>query len=200
MSLLTEEIEGIVARAGTHPVWGHEHCLRVHALACRIAEMEGFDYDEEILKLSALLHDIGLYRAYARGEGKDHNRRSAIAARRLLRDRDFPDKRARTVLEAIERHPPGVNAGRSVEGALLKDAVALDYLGAIGLSRVFAMVGLEEDVPDLPSALRHAESLRRQLPGVLLLDGSREISEVRCLQMDSFFEDLEGSEINTKSL
>ena len=193
MGSLTEEIEGIVARAGTHPVWGYAHCLRVHALACRIAEAEDFDYDEEILHLSALLHDVGLYRAYARGEGRDHNRRSAAAARRILRDRDFPDKRAKTVIEAIERHPPGVKPGRSVEGALLKDAVVLDYLGAIGLSRVFAMVGVEEEVPDLPSALRHAESLRRQLPGVLLLESSREISEVRCLQMDNFFEDIKGS-------
>ena len=200
MGSRTDEIDGIVARAGTHPVWGYAHCLRVHALACRIAEAEDFDYDEEVLHLSALLHDIGLYRAYARGEGKDHNRRSAIAARRLLRDRDFPEKRATTVLEAIERHPPGVAPGRSVEGALLKDAVALDYLGAIGLSRVFAMVGLEEDVPDLPSALRHAASLRRQLPGVLLLESSREISEVRCLQMDHFFEDVENSTANKKLL
>ncbi len=200
MGSQTGKIEGIVARAGTHPVWGYAHCLRVYSLACRIADTEGFDYDEEVLHFSALLHDIGLYRAYARREGKDHARRSAVAAGRLLRDRDFPENRTRTVLEAIERHPPGRAPGRSVEGALLKDAVVLDYLGAIGISRVFAMVGLEDDVPDLSSALRHAESLRARLPGLLLLESSREISEVRCLQMDNFFEDLGGSVANVKLL
>ena len=65
MRVVVEEIERLVSRAGTHPIWGYAHCLRVHALAEELAREERLDYDMEILRLSALLHDIGLYRAYS---------------------------------------------------------------------------------------------------------------------------------------
>src|ERR671916_1725382 len=87
---IVEEIETLVARAGTHPIWGYSHCLRVFVLAEELAEAERLDYDAEILRLAALLHDIGLYKAYTLREGTDHARRSVAVAARLLRDGDFP--------------------------------------------------------------------------------------------------------------
>src|SRR3712207_4949986 len=175
MRVIVEEIEELVSRAGAHPVWGYAHCLRVHALAEELAREERLDYDAEILRLSALLHDIGLYRAYSMREGVDHARRSITVAARLLRDGDFPPQATRVVLDAIEHHPPGAAPGRSVEAFLLKDAVALDYLGAVGISRVLAMVGLEEDVPDLTAAVRHALNLRRTIPDLLRFDAARRL-------------------------
>ncbi|MBX6764531.1 MAG: HD domain-containing protein, partial [Rubrobacteraceae bacterium] len=59
---LAAEIEALVARAGTHPVWGYAHCLRVYETARSLAREEELDHDEEALFLAALLHDIGLYR------------------------------------------------------------------------------------------------------------------------------------------
>ena len=166
----------MVARAGTHPVWGYVHCLRVYAMAEELAARERLSHDPEVLRLSALLHDIGLYKAYKLREAGDHAQRSAVVAGRVLRDADFPPKATRAVEEAVRCHPPGVPPGGTVEATLLKDAVALDYLGTVGISRVFAMVGIEEDVPDLPVAVRHARSLHRNIPGLLLLDSSREDS------------------------
>lgn len=200
MKVIVEEIDTLVSRAGKHPIWGYTHCLRVFALAEELARAERLEYDAEILRLSALLHDIGLYRAYSLREGADHARRSVTVAARMLRDGDFPPQAARVVLDAIEHHPPGVPSGRSVEGALLKDAVALDYLGAVGLSRVFAMVGIEEEVPDLPAATRHAMSLRHSLPELLHFDASREAARSRVLEMDAFFKSLEGATNNLKLL
>ncbi len=189
-----------MARAGTDPVWGYAHCLRVFALAEDLARAERLAYDAEILRLSALLHDIGLYRAYSLSKGADHARRSVAVATRLLRDGDFSSQAARVVLDAIEHHPPGAAPGRSVETALLKDAVALDYLGAVGISRVLAMVGLEEDVPDLATAIRHALSLRRSLPDLLHFDASHRLARERVLEMDAFFESLENATANLKLL
>ena len=200
MRVIVEEVETLVSRAGTHPIWGYTHCLRVHALAEKLAREERLDYDAEILRLSALLHDIGLYRAYSLREGADHARRSVAVAARLLRDGDSPPQATRIVLDAIEHHPPGASLGRSTEAALLKDAVALDYLGAVGLSRVFAMVGLEEDVPTLAAATRHALSLRRSLPDLLYFDASRRLAHERVLEMDNFFENLENATANSKLL
>lgn len=195
-----EEIDALVARVGTHPVWGHAHCLRVHAMAERLASEESVSYDAEILRVSALLHDIGLYKAYALRDAPDHARRSAAVAGRILKDGDFPPQATKVALEAIEHHPPGTPQGSTAEAALLKDAVALDYLGAIGLSRVLAMVGIEDDVQDMRAAIWHAESLRRQLPDLLILQTSRVIAQDRTAEMDDFLNDLRNATEKLKLL
>ena len=198
MKGILKEVEKLVSRLGTHPVWGYAHCLRVSDLAETLAREEGLEYDAEALRLASLLHDIGLYKAYSLREGTDHVRRSLAVAAGMLRDGDYPPEASRVVLDAIEHHPPGASPGSHTESDLLKDAVALDYLGSIGLSRVFAMVGLEDDVPDLPAALRHAQSLRRGLPDLLRLGASRELARERVTQMDDFFANLERDTRNLK--
>jgi uncharacterized protein len=200
MKLMVEEVEAIVARVGFHPVWGYTHCLRVHALAEQLARSERLPYDREILRIAALLHDVGLYKAYAFREAPDHARRSADVAERVLRDGDFPPQATRVVIEAILSHPPGAPQGTSTESALLKDAVALDYLGAIGLSRILAMVGVEEDVPDIPAALWQAENLRQRIPDLLVFESSKGLARKRLLEMDDFLQDLRNATNNLKLL
>ncbi len=200
MKSLADEISALVARVGTHPVWGYQHCLRVHTLAETLAASERLSYDAEILRIASLLHDVGLYKAYAFREAPDHARRSADVAERLLKDGDFPPQATRAVLDAIVHHPPGAPSAGSIEGALLKDAVALDYLGAIGLSRILAMVGTEEEIPDIPAALWHAESLRRRVPGLLVFESSKGIARERIIEMDDFLRNLRDATENLKLL
>lgn len=193
MTELMQEVETLVERVGTHPIWGYSHCLRVYDLAEKLATSEGVEHDAEILRLSALLHDVGLYKAYNMREGVDHARRSMGVAERTLRYAEYPPQATRVVLEAIEHHPPGAPRGISIESALLKDAVALDYLGAIGLARVFAMVGLEDDVPDLPAAVDHAERLHESLPPALILQASHDLSNERTAEFEAAIKDLAAS-------
>jgi uncharacterized protein len=200
MRPLTDEVEALVARVGIHPVWGYAHCRRVHALAEELARSERIPHDAEILRIAALLHDVGLYKAYAFREAPDHARRSAEVAERVLKDEDFPPQATRAVVEAILSHPPGAPSGSSAESALLKDAVALDYLGAIGLSRILAMVGTEHDVPDIPAALWQAESLRRQVPGLLIFEASRGVARERIIEMDVFLQYLRNATNNLRLL
>jgi uncharacterized protein len=200
MLAIVEEAEALVSRTGTHPVWGYAHCRRVLVLSEELARSERLDYDAEILRLAVFLHDVGLYKPYTLREGTDHVRRSMAVAAQFLRDGDFPPQATRVVLDAIERHPPGAPPGHSAEAVLLKDAVALDYLGAVGLSRVLAMVGLEEDVPDLAAAVRHALNLRRSIPDLLHLDAARRLAHERVLEMDAFFANLESATANLKIL
>jgi uncharacterized protein len=200
MRPLADEVEALVARVGIHPVWGYAHCRRVHALAEELARSERIPHDAEILRIAALLHDVGLYKAYAFREAPDHARRSAEVAERVLKDEDFPPQATRAVVEAILSHPPGAPSGSSAESALLKDAVALDYLGAIGLSRVLAMVGTEHDVPDIPAALWQAESLRRQVPGLLIFEASRGVARERIIEMDVFLQYLRNATNNLRLL
>src|SRR4051812_5720569 len=113
-------IEGLVARGGAGPVYGDSHCLRGYSLGGGIAASENVTYDREILRVAALLHDVGLYKAYAMREPADHAKRSALVARRILQDWDFPPQASQAVIEAIERHPPGVPGSTASETILLK--------------------------------------------------------------------------------
>jgi uncharacterized protein len=200
MKSVVEEVDALVARVGKHPVWGYGHCARVHALAEELARAEGISYDAEILRVAALLHDVGLYKAYAMREPAEHAKRSALVAQRILNDADFPPQATRTAIEAIEAHPPGAPPGPGAEATLLKDAVALDYLGVVGLSRVLAMVGTEDDVADLRAAVWHAESLRRQIPDLLILETSKDIAYHRGHETDRFMQDLRDATAGLKLL
>ncbi|CAN5610558.1 HD domain-containing protein [soil metagenome] len=200
MKTLVKEIEGRVARAGTDPIWGYNHCRRVYTLARELARLERLSCDPELLYIAALLHDVGLYKAYSHRKEPDHARRSAAVAEQLLRDGNLPPQDIQVVLDAIENHPPGAFTGVSVEAALLKDAVVLDYLGAIGVSRVLAMVGTEEDVPDLAAAIQHSENLHESMPGYLLLESSKHIARDRTREKDHFLDDLRSATIDLKLL
>lgn len=195
-----EEIEARVARVGTDPIWGYEHCLRVYALARHLGRAEQRLFDAELLYIAALLHDIGLYKAYARRKEQDHARRSAAVAEQLLRDADFPAQDTQTILDAIEHHPPGAATGVTVEAALLKDAVALDYLGAVGVSRTLAMVGLEDGVPDIPCAIGNIRDLHRSIPGFLLLESSKDLARERIEETEHFMDKLGEATSNFKLL
>ena len=197
---LIEEIEARVERAGTDPIWGYEHCLRVYALARDLGFEEDLFFDAELLYIAALLHDIGLYKAYARRKEVDHARRSCAVAEQLLRDADFPTRDTETVLDAIEHHPPGAPSGSSAEAALLKDAVALDYLGTIGVSRALAMVSVEEEIPNLHSAISNIQNLHRSIPGHLILDSSKDLARERIAETKHFVDKLGHSTANLKLL
>ena len=62
------------------------------------------------------------------------------------------------------------------------------------------MVGLEEDVPNLAAAIRHALSLRHTLPDLLYFDAARRLAHERVLEMDAFFRSLENATANMKLL
>lgn len=200
MRSLIEEIEARVERVGTDPIWGYEHCLRVYALARDLGQAENLAFDVELLYIAALLHDIGMYKAYARRKEQDHARRSSAVAEQLLRDANFPARDTETVLDAIKHHPPGAPVGVTAEAALLKDAVALDYLGAIGVSRTFAMVGSGDDIPDLASAVRNIRDLHRSMPGYLLLESAKSVARERILEMEHFLTELGDATASLKLL
>ncbi len=102
MRPLLDEVEALVARVGEHPIWGYAHCRRVHELAKELAKAERLSYDPEILHAAALLHDIGLYKAYSLRDAPDHASRSAAVAERTLKDGDFPPQATRAVLDELE--------------------------------------------------------------------------------------------------
>lgn len=155
--------------------WGIEHTRRLLQLIALIDE--GRDYDHEAVWLAAHLHDWGGYQAWAT-PGVDHALRSAEVAAEFLTARDYPEDRLVLVLEAIRTHHVG-GPGRSLEAMLLSDADALDFLGVVGLLRMFSMAPR-----NLRAACEKARQRRERLPGSLSLASSRELAGPRLTEMD----------------
>jgi len=145
---LAERVYAVVAGEST----GHDiyHCLRVKALALRIAEAEKLDRD--VLVATAYLHDIGRGREFG-GHG-DHVAHGVSQAAAILPQVGFPRAKVGAVAQCIEYHeqyawakskvelPPEL-APAAVRGEILgfQDADRLDAIGAVGLARMFTFGG-----------------------------------------------------------
>jgi uncharacterized protein len=141
--LLAEQVHAAVAQEST----GHDiyHCLRVKALALRIAEDEGLD--RMTLVATAYLHDIGRGREF---EGKgDHVAYGMAQAESVLAAVGFPKAKIDAVVRCIEYHEEYAwSTGKkqlpqAVRGEILgfQDADRLDAIGAVGLARMFTFGG-----------------------------------------------------------
>ena len=111
-----------------------DHVLRVYKLCMKIGEKEGADL--EVLKIAALLHDIGVWK-----DRKNHEKIGAEMAKEILKDYDKEKKE--NVIHCIEVHrfSKGLEP-KTIEAKILQDADRLDVLGAIGIARVFAYSGV----------------------------------------------------------
>jgi uncharacterized protein len=140
---LAERVYAVVADEST----GHDiyHCLRVKALALRIAD--GEDLDREILVATSYLHDLGRGREFE-GYG-DHVAYGQAQAVAILPEVGFPGSKVKAVRQCIEYHEEYAWAREkrtlpaAVKGEILgfQDADRLDAIGAVGLARMFTFGG-----------------------------------------------------------
>jgi uncharacterized protein len=117
-----------------------DHTERVSKLCLRIARKEKADC--EVLKLAALLHDIGREEE-DRSNGKVcHGEKGAELATGILKKHGIEKKVIERVVHCIETHrfrqnrPP-----QSLEAKILFDADKLDSIGAVGIGRAFLFAG-----------------------------------------------------------
>jgi uncharacterized protein len=122
---------------GSHD-WSHTE--RVYRLCVRIGEKEGADL--EILRIAALLHDIGREEQDSSHGKICHAAVGAKLARSILADvRLEPDKLER-VIHCIRTHRfRGRHHPETIEAKVLFDADKLDSLGAVGIGRAFLFAG-----------------------------------------------------------
>lgn len=115
-----------------------EHALRVREWGKLLAEEEGAD--ATVIELAALLHDIGRSSAVE----KTHAESSAGLAVNILHKTGYSEDIVLRVREAIMAH--SLEAGHepiTLEAKILYDADKLDFVGAIGLARLFTFGGVE---------------------------------------------------------
>jgi len=116
-----------------------EHALRVREWGKLLAEDEGVA-DSNIIELAALLHDIGRSGAVE----KTHAESSAGLAVNILRKAGYSEDIVLRVRDAILAHSRETgHEPNTLEEKILYDADKLDFVGAIGLGRLFAFGGIE---------------------------------------------------------
>jgi uncharacterized protein len=119
---------------------GWDHIRRVYALCLKLGRKEKADLN--ILKLSALLHDIGRKEELESKGKMCHARVGSQKARRILADFGIPRAVQKEILHCIRSHRfRGRQAPQSLEAKILFDADKLDSIGAVGIGRAFLFAG-----------------------------------------------------------
>lgn len=125
--------------------------------------------DDDVLYAAAFLHDIA---AFAPWENTrlDHSDVGAQVVDTILKGSGFPMAKIDGVRGAIRTHmyyrdPVGP------EALYLHDADALDWLGAVGVARIMALVDPHGGNPDAPKASAMLEDNLRKVPARVLSPG-----------------------------
>jgi len=117
-----------------------DHTERVYRLCLRIGRREKADLG--VLRLAALLHDIGRGEE-DRSHGKVcHGRSGAALAKGILERHGCEAAVVRSVVHCIRTHRFRKRAApRTLEARILFDADKLDSIGAVGVGRAFLFAG-----------------------------------------------------------
>ncbi len=115
------------------------HVQRVLNLSQKLSKKIGADL--EIVKLSALLHDIGRNKE-DKGEIKDHANWGARKSKEILKKIGINKEDITRVEHCIESHRyQNSIEPNTIEAKIISDADNLDALGAVGIARVFSYGG-----------------------------------------------------------
>jgi len=137
-----KKIEKIIKKELSSSAHDLEHTFRVFKLACTLAENEK-DVDIEIVKLSALLHDIARVKEDSDKSGSiDHAILGAEMAEQILKNLGYPGRTVQSVKCCIQTHRyRGNNIPKTKEAKILFDADKLDAIGALGVARAYMIAG-----------------------------------------------------------
>lgn len=114
-----------------------EHVMRVYNMAIKLAKDE--DVDLEVVKISALLHDIGYYNKLT---NEDHAIKSAQLAELFLKKLGYKKDKIEHIKECIIAHRYRTKIKpKSLEAKIIFDADKLEIIGAIGIARAFVWIG-----------------------------------------------------------
>ena len=117
----------------------------------------------------------------------------------ILKGTGFPMAKIDAVRGAIrthmyERDPVGP------EALYLHDADALDWLGAIGIARVIALVDPNGGTPDGPAAVRMLEDYLANVPARVISPAGRARVPQRKAELEHFLASLRGESQDLKNL
>jgi len=149
-----------------NPAWGYSHCQRDYQLARELAAADRVALDDDVLYAAAYLHDMAAFEPWQKS-GVDHADQAAELVETILKNTGFPMKKLNAVKGAIRTHMyDRTPVGR--EALYLHDADALDWLGAVGVARIFGLVDPKGGNPTGPEAVATLESNLAKVPSRVL--------------------------------
>jgi len=117
-----------------------QHTERVYNLCMHIGVKENADLG--ILKLAALLHDVGRECQDKTNGEVCHAEKGAYLASEVMERHDVDKEKVKEVIHCIECHRfRGDRIPQSKEAKVLYDADKLDSIGAVGIGRAFLFAG-----------------------------------------------------------
>ena len=183
-----QQVVEFAAKHFRHPAWGYSHCVRDYELARELAAADKVTLDDDVLFAASYLHDIAAFAPWEKPD-LDHQDVGAEAVGKILSDMGFPPAKVEAVRGAIRTHmydrtPVGP------EALYLHDADALDWLGAIGVARVIALVDPNGGKPDGPEAVKMLEDNLAQVPSRVLSPAGRARVPQRQAELRQFLDNL----------
>lgn len=173
-----------------HPSWGLAHAERDYRNAVMLAEREKMIVDKDVLFAAAYLHDLGGIGSFQK-EHVDHAVRSVELAEPLLRGWGFPMSKWASVKETILGHVYYGAAPTLPEAIVFHDADCLDFLGDIGIARLYAASSeLSKGEANLADSTKAIVSLQKQIPEKLITNAAKADSLVRVAETNEFLNKL----------
>jgi len=171
-----------------NPAWGYSHCLRDYALARELAAADHVALDDDVLYAASYLHDMAAFPPWEDVK-VDHSDVGARVVDTVLKGTGFPMGKIEAVRGAIRTHmyyrdPVGP------EALYLHDADALDWLGAIGVARIMALVDPHGGNPDAPKAVAMLTDNLTKVPARVLSPAGRARVPERKAELEKFLSDL----------
>ncbi|MBW6461681.1 MAG: HD domain-containing protein [DPANN group archaeon] len=160
---------------------GIEHFERVYANAKKIAKITSTDYDDQILHAACFLHDID--------QDEPHAEKSAKVAEIFLKKINFPKEKIAFITKTIITHLPN-GQPTTTEGVLLHDADLLDFLGAVGITRLSIASWDWFGAIDMKDVIKTLKKYR-EFYSSLVLDESKKLAKNKTIVMDMFIKQLE---------
>ncbi|GJM11806.1 MAG: phosphohydrolase [Pseudohongiella sp.] len=184
-----QTVYDFVSENQQHTAWGLEHSERDYLLALELARQEGLKIDLDILFAAAFLHDMGTFEPYSE-RGSDHSQVAADSMAEILEATSFPMEKLPLVQGAALAHMYYSTVPDEPHAQLLHDADTLNFLGAVGITRILSLTTREGMAQDLPTAIATLDNMSQQLPSTLVLETSKQIGEQRSSEMRAFLSSL----------
>jgi uncharacterized protein len=181
-----------------HPAWGLSHSMRDYELAKQLAAADKVAVDDDVLYAAAYLHDVAAFAPFRKPD-VDHQDEAARQVESLLADTGFPMAKIEAVRGAIRTHMYGRDPV-GPEAIYLHDADALDWLGAIGVARVFGLVDPKGGSPDGPSAVKNLEHSLTDVPPRIVSKAGKALAPQRVRELEQFLRELRAESSDLKSL
>ena len=191
-------VRGFAEQHLKHPAWGAAHSRRDYELARTLAADDQVPLDDDVLFAAAYLHDVAAFAPWQK-HGVDHADEAAQIVGNLLEGTGFPMAKIEAVRGAIRTHMyPRDPVGP--EARYLHDADALDWLGAIGVARIFGLVDPDGGKPDGPAAVRMLQDYLSKVPPRVLSPAGQARCAERVRELKGYLTELGAESADYRAL